>query len=120
MATITAVSRFPVVHEFDVVYSVEARNGLPFYLVTDQQEVLPNAPPGSMREPAYFSLNLALEKRVHVLGFYWAVRGGFNNITNHGNLTVSNTIIDAQHKVPSFMETQGRGLEFRVRLLGRK
>jgi len=117
---ILPVTRFRRVGPFDVVYSVEARNGLPFYLISDQQEVLASAPPGSMHEPAYFSLNLALEKRVHVFGFYWAVRGGFNNITNHDNLTVSNTIIDAQHPVPSFMETQGRGLEFRVRLLGRK
>ena len=117
---ILPVSQFPIVHEFDVVYSVEARNGLPFYLVTDQQEIVSSAPPGSLYEPAYFSLNLAVEKRVHVFGFYWAVRGGFDNITNHGNLTVSNTIIDAQHPAPSFMENQGRGLEFRVRLLGRK
>jgi hypothetical protein len=117
---ILPVSRFPVVHELDVVYSVETRNGLPFYLVTDQQEVLPTAPPGSFRNPTYFSLNLGVEKRVHVFGFYWAVRAGVDNITNHANLLVSNTIIDAQHPAPRFMDTQARGLNFRLRLLGRK
>ena len=116
---ILPVSKFPIVHAFDVVYSVEARNGLPFFLVNDQQEFLSAAPLGSLRLPAYFSLNLAVEKRLHVFGFYWGVRGGFNNITNHQNAAVSNNIIDAQHPAPSFSDTQGRGLDFRVRLLGR-
>lgn len=113
------VSNFPIVHSFDVVYSVETRNGLPFFLVNDQQEFLSSAPLGSLRLPAYFSLNLAVEKRLHVFGFYWAVRGGFTNISNHRNAAVSNNIIDALHPAPSFIGTEGRGLDFRVRLLGR-
>jgi hypothetical protein len=117
---ILPVSKFPVVHAFDVVYSVEARSGLPFFLVNDQQAFLATVALGSLRLPAYFSLNLAVEKRVHVFGFYWAVRGGFNNITNHGNIAVSNNIIDAQHPAATFINTAGRGLDFRVRLLGRK
>ena len=117
---ILPASKFPIVHVFDVVYSLEARNGLPLYLVNDQQEVLSAAPPGTLRLPAYFSLNLALEKRLHLFGFYWAVRGGFNNITNHANVAVANSTIDSQHPAPTFINTQGRSFDVRVRLLGRK
>jgi hypothetical protein len=49
----------------------------------------------------------------------WAVRAGFNNITNHGNAAVANGILDPQHPVPTFSDQAGRGIEARLRLLGR-
>jgi hypothetical protein len=112
--------RLPIVHSSDIVYSVEARNGLPFNVATDQLEIPPTAPPGTFRLPAYFSLNLAFEKRVHLFGYYWALRGGFNNITGHSNANVANGIIDQQHPAPTFFNSQGRGFVFRIRWLGRK
>jgi Carboxypeptidase regulatory-like domain len=95
-----------------IVYSVEARNSLPFNLANDRLQMIPADPPGSFRLPAYFSLNLAVEKRVHLFGCYWAVRAGLNNITNHGNAAVANRILDAQHPVPTFSDLAGRAFEF--------
>jgi len=117
---ILPVSRFPLVHAFDVVYSAEARSGLPFNVVNDQQAILPSAPPGTFRLPTYYSVNLALEKRVHLFGFFWAVRGGLLNVTNHANVGVANGTIDRQHPSPTYIDDPGRGLDVRIRLLGRK
>src|SRR5581483_9237385 len=87
--------RLPLIHEFDIAYSLEARTGFPFNAVNEQQQVV--GAPGSYRFPTYFSLNLQLEKRFHLLGFSWAVRGGFDNITDHKNpLLVNNDINSAQ------------------------
>ena len=107
-------------HSFDVVYSVETRSGLPFNVANDRLQMIPADPPGTFRLPTYFSLNLALEKRVHLFGYYWAVRAGFNNITNHANAAVANGILDAQHPVPTFIDQPGRAFDARIRLLGRK
>src|SRR5216684_3372107 len=65
---------FPIIKQFDLAYSAEARTGFPFYVVNNQQQLA--EPPGLHRFPAYFSLNLFLEKRFHLFGKYWAVRGG--------------------------------------------
>jgi hypothetical protein len=115
---ILPVSKFPIVHAFDVVYSAEARNGLPFFLVNDQQEL--TSSPGPLRLPAYYTVNLAFEKRVHLFGFYWAVRGGLINATNHANVAVANSTIDKTHPSPTFIDMAGRGLDVRIRLLGSK
>ena len=40
-----------------------------------------SARPDAQRFPDYFSLNLQLEKRFHLFGYYLALRGGFDNIT---------------------------------------
>ena len=112
--------KLPLVHTSDLVYSVETRDGLPFNVVNDQLQIPSTAPPGTFRLPAYFSLNLAFEKRIHLFGYYWAVRAGFDNITNHANVLVANGTIDAAHPTPTFFDTQGRAFAFRFRLLGRK
>lgn len=110
----------PVVHKFDVVYSFEARSGLPFLATTDQGEVAPGTNPDTYRLPTYYSINLQFEKRVHLFGRYWAVRGGFDNITNHANAALSNGIIDASHPFPTFIDNNGRALDARIRYLGRQ
>jgi hypothetical protein len=110
--------KLPVVHGFDVVYSVEARNGQPFSVANDRFQAIPADPPGTFRLPAYFSLNLQFEKRIRLFGYYWAVRGGFDNITNHGNAAVANGILDEQHPFPTYIDQAGRGLAGRMRFLG--
>ena len=37
--------QLPIIHKFDVVYSYEARTGLPFLATTDQGEIAPGHPP---------------------------------------------------------------------------
>ena len=111
--------RLPVVHQLEVAYSMEARTGFPFNLLTEQQQLL--GAPGAQRFPDYFSLNLQLEKRFHLFGYYLALRGGFDNITGRCNPFVVNNVIDpVDHPLPTFSACEGRAFTSRIRLLGRK
>jgi hypothetical protein len=111
----------PFIHKFDIVYSAEARNGLPFYGNTDQDEIAPGyAPSSSLRLPTYYTLNLQLEKRVHLFGRYWAGRAGFNDITNHGLVTGVASTIDPSHPAPTFIDGNGRAFALRIQYLGRQ
>ena len=108
---------FPIIKQFDLAYSAEARTGFPFYVVNNRQQLA--EPPGLHRFPTYFSLNLFLEKRFHLFGKYWAVRGGFNNITGHKNPLYVNNDSDS----PEFLTFGGfthRAFTTRIRLLSRK
>lgn len=109
--------RLPVIHELDLAYSAEARTGFPFNVFTDQQ--LLAAAPGSYRFPSYFTLNVHLEKRFHLFGYYWALRGGFDDITGRSNPVVVNADVDS----PQFLTFSGynrRAFTSRIRLLGKK
>ena len=110
--------QLPVVHQLEVAYSLEARTGFPFNLLTDQQQL--TGKPGAQRFPDYISLNLQLEKRFHLFGYYLAVRGGFDNITGRCNPYVVNSVIDSSHPQATFTACQGRAFTSRIRLLGRK
>jgi hypothetical protein len=109
--------KLPIIHEFDIAYSLEARNGFPFNVTNDQQQLV--EPPGTRDFPSYFSLNLFVEKRFHAFGRYWAVRGGFENITDHANPAVVNADINSPHFL-TFGSFQGRAFTTRIRLLGKK
>ncbi len=114
----------PVIHQLEVAYSMEARTGFPFNEVTDQQQLI--GTPGAHRFPEYLSLNLQLEKRFHLFGYYLALRGGFDNITGRCNPYVVNSVIvnssdpTLNHPEPTFAACQGRAFTSRIRLLGRK
>ena len=110
--------KLPVIRQTELAYSLEARTGFPFNLTNDQQQLI--AAPGSQRFPEYFSLNLQLEKRFHLLGYYFALRGGFDNLTDHQNPFFVNSNIDPLHPSPTFAAFQGRSFTSRIRLLGRK
>jgi hypothetical protein len=110
--------RLPIIHKLEVAYSMEARTGFPFNEFNDQQQL--TGAPGAHRYPEYFSLNLQLEKRFHALGYYWALRGGFDDITGRCNPYAVNGTIDATHPTPTFSACQGRAFTSRIRLLGRK
>ena len=107
----------PLRRRFDLGYWLEWRDGYPFSSVNqDQQRV---GPPGSRRFPTYFSLNLSIERRIHLLGFQWAVRAGLNNVTNRHNPSVVDNNVDSPHYL-SFAGLEGRALVARLRLLGEK
>jgi hypothetical protein len=109
--------RLPVLHKVDLPYSFEWRSGFPFGVSNDQQQLV--EPPGDRRFPAYFSLNLFLEKRIPLFGFYWAVRGGFQNITGHNNPLFVNGDISSPQFL-TFSGSQDRAFTTRIRFLGRK
>ncbi len=111
--------KLPILHNVDLVYSAEARTGLPFLATTDQGQIAPGDPPGTFRLPTYYSVNLQFEKRFHLFGRYWALRGGFDNVTNHANAALANGIIDSTHQTPTFIDGNGRAFTGRIRYLGR-
>lgn len=107
----------PIIHHLDLAYSAEARNGFPFDVYNELQQLV--EPPGSRRFPTYFSLNVHLEKRFHAFGYYWALRGGVDNIT--GNLNP--IFVNADVNSPQFLTFSGyghRAFTSRIRFLGRK
>jgi len=107
----------PLPGKFLLAYSLDWRDGFPFSLVNENQQLV--GAPGSMRFPQYFSLDLQFERRIHLFGFMWALRAGLNDITNRSNPSVVNNNVDS----PDFLTyggLQGRALTARVRLLGRK
>jgi len=110
--------KLPIIHEMELAYSMEARSGFPFSVVNDQQQLVSNV--GAERFPEYFSLNLQLEKKFHLLGYYLALRGGMDNITGRCDPFVVNNVVDANHPAPTFSACLGRAFTSRIRLLGRK
>lgn len=109
--------KLPIIHELDLAYSTEARTGFPFNVINDLQQLV--EPPGSRRFPSYFTLNVQLEKRFHLFGYYWALRGGFDNITNHSNPVVVNNDINSSQFL-TFSAFDRRAFTSRIRFLGRK
>ncbi len=109
--------KLPVVKEIDVAYSLEARSGFPFSVLNDQQQLV--EPPGSRRFPTYFSLNLYVEKRFHALHRYFAIRLGFDNITDRKNPLIVNSNIESPQFL-TFTAFDRRAFTTRIRFLGRK
>ncbi len=112
--------KLPILHTTEVAYSMEARTGFAYSALTPQDEL--EGPADAYRFPRYFALNLQLEKKFHFLGYYLALRGGFDNITGRCDPYVVNSVIDpaAGHPVPTFSACLGRAFTSRIRLLGRK
>jgi hypothetical protein len=110
--------KLPLLRQTEIAYSMEARTGFPFNVTNDQQQL--KGAPGAQRFPEYFSLNVQLEKRFHLFRYYWAIRGGFDNITGHRNPYYVNGTEDPRHPSPTFGAFQGRAFTSRIRLLGRK
>jgi hypothetical protein len=108
---------FPLVREFDLAYSLEWRDGFPFSVVNQDQQLV--GPPNSRRLPAVFSLNVHVERRFQVMGLRWALRAGFNNVTGRDNPTGVNNNIDSPEFL-TFGGAQGRAFTGRIRFLGRK
>ena len=107
----------PLIKGFDAGYSMEARSGFPFAAVNDQQQIV--KAPGTYRFPMYFALNFHLEKRFRALGFYWALRGGFDNLTNRQNAYTVNNNVDSPDFL-TFSNFDRRAFTARIRFLGRK
>jgi hypothetical protein len=107
----------PLVKGFDLAYSTEVHTGVPFNVVNEQQQL--QEPPGSRRFPTWFTLNTHVEKRFRALGYYWAIRGGFNNVTGRKNWINVNNDLNS----PDFLTYSvynGRAFTGRIRFLGRK
>jgi hypothetical protein len=107
----------PLVRKVELGYSFDWRDGFPFTLQNDAQEVV--GAPGSRRFPTYYALNLSLERRFTIFGFQWALRGGVDNLTGRANPAYVDSNVDSPHFL-LYSGTMGRAFTGRVRLLGRK
>ncbi len=99
-----------------IAYLFETRSGFPFSLVDQVGNVV--GAPDSARYPRYENLNLHVEWTTHAFGYRFALRGGFNNITNHNNYTVVNNTIGSPNYL-LFYGSTGRHFVLRIRWLGR-
>ena len=97
-----------------VAVSMEARTGFPFSLVNGDGVVV--GPVNSQRYPMFFTLNLHPEWKFTAFGKRWALRGGVNNLTNHQNPTVVQTVPGVP---PQFFGSEGRHFVVRIRWLGK-
>lgn len=107
----------PLFKGFDLAYALDWRDGFPFSVVNEEQELIGR--PGSRRFPDFFTLNVHLERRFRFFGANWALRAGFNNITGRANPTAVDNNIDS----PAFLTFGGqqhRVFTGRIRFLGRK
>ena len=103
--------------ETGLAYLMEARSGFPFSVYNEEGSRVGS--PNERRLPAHFSINLHAEKKLRLWGYLWALRAGYNNLTNHGNPNVVNNNVDS----PFFLTYGGgerRATNVRLRFLGRK
>jgi hypothetical protein len=103
--------------KIDFAYSLLWRTGFPFLAVNNQQALVPSA--GFFRFPNFVMLNPAIERKITLHHYQFAVRLGIDNITNNSNpASVNNDIQSPQFR--TFSGTGHRTLNARIRLLGRK
>ena len=98
-------------------YLLEMRSGFPFSVQHDNGDLL--GAPDSHRFPDYFNLNLHAEWRFHFRKTRFAIRGGFNNITNHRNPTTVNSTVESP-QFQTFYGSEGRHFVVRLRWLGKE
>ena len=107
----------PLIRHFDLACSVEWRDGFPFSVFNSDQQIV--EAPNSRRLPFVFLLNAHVERRLRILGYRWALRAGFNNLTNRENPTG----VDSNITSPQFLTFGGlqhRSFIGRIRFLGSK
>lgn len=110
-------SYFPLNEKWAFAYMLEWRAGYPFSVEDEQGSVLGGV--NSRRFPAFFELNIHLERRLDLFGYRWALRGGVNNLTDRLNPTLVNNVATS----PEFLHFFGgssRGFVTRIRWLGKK
>ncbi len=104
-------------HNWAAAYLLDVRNGFPFSIVDDDGRITSEL--NALRFPAFFELNLHLERRFFFRRHRWAFRAGFNNITDHKNPNVVNNNASSENFM-HFYGGQSRALNFRLRWLGRQ
>ena len=107
----------PLSSKFDFAYALDWRTGFPFLVVNQAQQVV--LPADRARFPAYFNLNVHIERRFHFHGHEWAVRVGLNNATGRRNPASVNNNLDSPDFF-TFSQNQHRAITARIRLVGRK
>lgn len=107
----------PLIHKLDLAYSLEWRTGYPFSIVNQEQQFL--QPLNSVRYPRFFSFSPYIEKRLTLRNYNFALRGGFDNVTNSRNPGAVNNNISSPNFL-TFSNFDRRTFVARIRFLGKK
>jgi hypothetical protein len=102
---------------WDFVYTLDWHTGFPYTAVDANQQVAGAA--GAQRFPNYTAFSPGLEWRFHFRGSYFGLRGVIENITDSGNYSVVNNVVDSP-QYGNFSEPLGRAFTARIRLIGSK
>lgn len=94
---------------------VDYRTGFPFSAANASGIVV--GPVNSYRFPDNFDLNLHLERRFVWRHYRFAIRGGFNNLTDHQNPIAVNNVIGSP-QFGQFIGNEGRHFVVRIRFFG--
>ena len=95
-----------------IAYAVDAHTGFPYSVVNGVGQI--TGPINSQRFPFFLDLAFHVEWKFHLFGHYWALRGGFDNITDHNNPTLAQTI---PGQPVHFLGSEGRHFVVRLRWL---
>ena len=95
---------------------LEYRTGFPYSAADSAGFVV--GPANSYRFPDYFDLTIGLERRTHLFGQVWALRGSLSNVTGHANPTSVNGTVESP-EFGTFYGSPGRAITGRIRWLGR-
>jgi hypothetical protein len=91
------------------------RTGFPFSAANNAGTIV--GPVNAYRFPHYLSWNVDLERRLRFRGQTWALRVGFNNITDHFNPDSVNGTVESSQFLQFYGELR-RALVMRIRWLG--
>jgi hypothetical protein len=106
-----------IIGDTDLQVLFDYRTGFPFSATTETGYIAGAA--DGYRFPAYATLNLGLERRFVFRGFLWAGRVAMVNVMGQLN----SNVVNSDYNSPQFLkfgQGQGRAVNFRLRLLGRK
>ena len=117
----TAYVPLPLLHarwskNWAIAAMADWRTGFPFSVVNASGMVVGTV--DSHRFPDNFDLNLHVERRFVLRNYRFAIRGGFNNITNQQNPTAVNNVIGSPQYL-QFLAPEGRHFVLRIRFFGR-
>jgi hypothetical protein len=98
-----------------IAYMMDWHTGLPFSIQDPYGQLV--GAPDSKRFPAYFQLNIYVERIVTYRGYRVAFRTGFNNITGHFDPTVIDNVVGGSTYLRAY-GSQPRALNFQLRFLG--
>ncbi len=106
----------PLPKQYGLAYLLEWRSGYPFGVNSERSG--PVGLPNSRRYPAYFSLNLEVERRFRLWKYQWGLRAGFINLTNRKNPNAVNNTLESANFL-HFSGGQGRAFVTRIRFIGK-
>ncbi|MGO9641788.1 MAG: carboxypeptidase regulatory-like domain-containing protein [Candidatus Acidiferrales bacterium] len=98
-------------------YFAEYRTGLPFNIINEQQQLI--GMPDGARYPAYFNLNLGIEKQFRFRRKEYAIRFSILNVTGHENPNQVVNNLNAPNFL-TFAGGPGRAFTARLRFVGSK